>query len=309
LSNVQSTNSGSYTLRVTNLLGSVTSSAAILTVQTNPVAITTQPVSQSVGTGQNVAFIVVAGGDGPLVYQWYFNATNRLTGRTNSTLTLTSVQPTNAGAYHVVVSNLLNSATSSVATLTVQTAGASILTDPANASFYSGEDATLSVVAAGSSPLSYQWYFNGATPVANATNAVLVFTNAQPGSSGSYHVVVTNGLGSATSAAATLSVTDSAPFVSVAPVDIDVDAGTNVTFTATAVGSKPLGYQWFLLLVAPGGGSIASITNLPNTSSNLVLTNIQVADEGIYRVVATNAFGTSFEADTILNVRNAGNIP
>ena len=79
-----------------------------------------QPASQTVCVGSNFTFTDVVYGTGPLSFQWKFNGTN-LVGDTNASLTLTSVQPANAGSYTVVVTNLLGTATSSSAVLTVVT--------------------------------------------------------------------------------------------------------------------------------------------------------------------------------------------
>ncbi|MDB6066553.1 MAG: thrombospondin N-terminal-like domain protein, partial [Pedosphaera sp.] len=80
--------------------------------------IVTQPASQSVLAGTNVTFAVVAMGAPPLNYQWQFGLAN-LAGATNSSLTLSNVQTSQAGVYSVVVYNALGTATSSNATLTV----------------------------------------------------------------------------------------------------------------------------------------------------------------------------------------------
>jgi len=51
------------------------------------------------------------------------------------------------------------------------------------------------VSAAGSLPLSYQWYLGGVShPVSGATNATLVLTNLQAGQFGVYSVIVTTPL-------------------------------------------------------------------------------------------------------------------
>jgi len=56
-----------------------------------------------------------------LNYQWQFNGTN-IGAATSSSLALSNVQPADAGAFTVAVSNAHGSATSSNATLTVDTA-------------------------------------------------------------------------------------------------------------------------------------------------------------------------------------------
>jgi len=82
--------------------------------------ITTQPQNQTVQTGSNVTFSVVASGLPSPSYQWRFNGQN-VTGQTAANLSLTNVQFANAGSYSVVVTNAYGSVTSSVAQLTVFT--------------------------------------------------------------------------------------------------------------------------------------------------------------------------------------------
>ncbi|PYJ02267.1 MAG: hypothetical protein DME25_16380, partial [Verrucomicrobia bacterium] len=80
LTNAQATNVGSYSVSVTNTLGSVTSALVSLTVVPVAPAIRTNPVSATVFTGDLATFTVSATGLDPLRYQWYFNATNLLPG-------------------------------------------------------------------------------------------------------------------------------------------------------------------------------------------------------------------------------------
>jgi hypothetical protein len=81
-------------------------------------SITTQPASVSTTTGGSASFSVVAGGAGPLTYQWYFGG-SPIEGATSATLTLTDVQSAQAGSYTVTVSNAFGSVTSEAATLSV----------------------------------------------------------------------------------------------------------------------------------------------------------------------------------------------
>jgi alpha-tubulin suppressor-like RCC1 family protein/sugar lactone lactonase YvrE len=84
--------------------------------------IQTQPQSQTVTTGSSVQFSVVASGRPAVTYQWYFGGA-AISGATNSSCSLSSVQSGNAGNYTVVVSNAIGSVTSNVATLTVNSSG------------------------------------------------------------------------------------------------------------------------------------------------------------------------------------------
>lgn len=64
ITSVQANNAGTYSVKVTNAGGNVTSSGATLTILLPP-TITTQPQNQTVVPGQNAAFSVVATGMSP----------------------------------------------------------------------------------------------------------------------------------------------------------------------------------------------------------------------------------------------------
>jgi pectate lyase len=165
-----------------------------------------QPQNQSLSLGQDATFTVAATGTLPLRYQWYYNSTTPLADRTNSTLALTNIQLADAGGYSVLVSNPYSWVTSAVATLAVTNAAPVILAQPQDQTVNPGQSTTFSVVANGTAPLSFQWYHNTNTLLSGATAATLTLTNVQSGGAGSYSVVVSNALGSATSSNAMLTV-------------------------------------------------------------------------------------------------------
>ncbi len=86
-----------------------------------PAHILAQPQSRTVPPGTDVSFTVQAQGLAPLTYQWYFNGTTALSHATNASLTLTNIQVNQAGAYSVVVSNVLAAERSQPAILIVNT--------------------------------------------------------------------------------------------------------------------------------------------------------------------------------------------
>ena len=94
----------------------------VATGQVSP-TITSQPQSQTVSVGSPVNFSVSATGTLPFSYQWYKNDDQHPVGGNSSTYSIASVQSTDAGNYYVRVSNSAGSATSSMATLTVQASG------------------------------------------------------------------------------------------------------------------------------------------------------------------------------------------
>ncbi len=172
-----------------------------------PPTITAQPVDASVTVSYPATFSVTAMGKEPIYYQWYFNTNTPLTDQTNASMTIASVDQTNAGGYSCVVSNGGGSVTSRVATLTVpDPVLPDITAQPADWANAVGFPATFSVTATGSAPLSYQWYFNTNTLLSGRTNATLSFIIASTNDAGGYSVVVTNRFGSVTSQVANLTV-------------------------------------------------------------------------------------------------------
>jgi hypothetical protein len=114
LTNVQGTNTGSISCLVANLAGQTTSSNAVLTVDTGPV-ITAPPISQTVASNAALTLNVAVTGTPAVAYQWFFNGAT--TGTNGSALTIPHFRSTNEGSYWVVASNYLAKATSSPATL------------------------------------------------------------------------------------------------------------------------------------------------------------------------------------------------
>jgi uncharacterized repeat protein (TIGR03803 family) len=115
---------GTYSVIVSNALGSVRSADAVLSVISSPPFITLQPTNQSPAPGATVTFAVTAFGTLPLSYQWQRNGTNltdgaNLSGSGTSALRLFNVVEANNGTYSVIVSNVLSSVTSTGAVLTV----------------------------------------------------------------------------------------------------------------------------------------------------------------------------------------------
>jgi pectate lyase len=93
-----------------------------------PSITTPSPLSQTVLLGQNATFNVFASGTAPLAYQWYFNDTP-IANAILPSHSITNAQPTNAGGYHVVITNSFGSITSILATLNVVPAPAAGVPD------------------------------------------------------------------------------------------------------------------------------------------------------------------------------------
>src|SRR5579862_5551173 len=138
-----------------NNLASMTSpgSQTICNVTASPVpvapSVTTQPVSQTVTSGQTATFSVAASGTAPMTYQWQKNG-GAISGATSSTYqTPTTALSDNGSQFAVVISNTAGPVTSSGATLTVipPVVVPSITLQPVSQTVTSGQTATFSVAA------------------------------------------------------------------------------------------------------------------------------------------------------------------
>jgi RHS repeat-associated protein len=77
--------------------------APTTSLTTNPVVTPTSPSSQTASPGQSVTFSISdSGGTSPLTYEWTDNG-NTVAGASGPTLTLSNVQPSNAGNYLVTL--------------------------------------------------------------------------------------------------------------------------------------------------------------------------------------------------------------
>jgi hypothetical protein len=150
--------------------------------------------------------------------------------------------------------------------------------------------ATFNSAANGSSPLSYQWLFNG-TNLVKATNATLVLTNVQFGNAGTYALLVTNIYGLALSSNAVLSVIGFPPVITNQPVGERISVGCGAIFSVGVSGTTPFNYQWWkTAAVIPG-----------QTNSSLVLTNVQTNAFAGYFVTVSNAVGSTTSSIAVLS--------
>ena len=155
-------------------------------------------------------------------------------------------------------------------------------TQPANQSVTAGQTATFSVTVTGTAPLAYQWQKNSAN-IGNANSASYTTPATVAGDSGTkFRVIVTNSAGSATSNAATLTVTPApvAPSITTQPANQTVTVGQTATFSVVAAGTAPLTYQW-----QKNNVNISNATASSYTTPATVL-----GDSGAkFRVIVTNS--------------------
>lgn len=203
--------SGDYTVVVSDVAGSTTSSVATLTVTTEPVppSIIVQPTGGTIVVGGSFTFSATVNGTSPLAYQWQHSTDGGanftdIGGATSAGYTLSNAALSDAGLYQLVVTNSVGSATTTPVALVVN-AAPTITDQPVGGAINPGESITLSVTATGTPAPTYQWLKNGAA-IAGATSSSYTINPATGADTANYKVVVTNSVGSVTSAAASVAV-------------------------------------------------------------------------------------------------------
>ncbi len=230
------------------------------------------PSPTNTGVGQSISFPVTVTGTAPLTYQWefapltnQFDVTNlvnnvQISGATNTTLTITNLQATNAGYYTFIVTNDWGSQTDTVQ-LTVEQWPV-IIVPLTNQTVGIGSTVTFTVTAYGTPPLYYMWQTNGVLLGTNGgqfsgfTNNTLTITGVQTNNTGTYEVTVTNAystnaLATPATNTATLTVLAAPEVTSLVPASGGLING----LTFTGVGGSNFGpftlYGTTNLLLAP----------------------------------------------------------
>jgi hypothetical protein len=246
----------SYWVRVTGQCAPTADSpATTVTVTCSPIAsgsLSAQP--STINSGQSSVLSFATAGSGPFTIQWYLgfsgDTSNPINGATG---TSTTVSPTSTSAYWVRVTSPCGTQDASVFVFVNGTVctPSSITTHPSSATIAPGGSATLTVVAAGTVPISYQWYTGTS---GNTANSILGATNASvtvsPTVTTSYWVRVSNSCNTignnSVTAVVTVSATCPAPVITTQPASVSAPIGTAATLNvvATATGTT-IHYQWY----------------------------------------------------------------
>jgi glucose/arabinose dehydrogenase/sugar lactone lactonase YvrE len=142
--------------------------------------------------------------------------------------------------------------------------------------------ATVPANVIGTIPWQYQWLLFD-IPIEGATNASLIFSNAQPSNSGYYSFIVSNQYGWMISKQADIQIAAPLPVISLHLKSETVLAGSNVRFEVEASDPWPLTYRWEFR-----GRVIQDTTN-----STLLLTNVSELNEGTYIVWVDGRYETN----------------
>jgi hypothetical protein len=152
-----------------------------------------------------VTLSALVSGTTPLHYDWQtdngsagLSWTDLPGSNTNSYILNTTSLTPQTYEYHVIVTNVNSTATSSVVTLILSAASAPVLVDDTTinpSGVYALDSVTMNASFNGSLPITYQWMFNngaGAVAISGATNATYTIASAQLTNSGSYYLTASN---------------------------------------------------------------------------------------------------------------------
>jgi glucose/arabinose dehydrogenase len=304
-----SDNGAQFRCVVTNSSGSATSNAATLTVTSNqaPTATITAPAAGATfGGGQTFNYSGTGtdpedGTLGGASFTWWVDLHHdththpfvpQTTGATSGSFTVPTVGETSANVWyriHLTVTDSQGLTHSVFRDIQPRTANVTLATSPAGLSLNLDG-------AARSTPHS----FTGVVGIVRSLGAPLT----QVVGSTTYEFVSWSDSGardhtigtptSDTTYTATYRVVDtSAPSITSHPQSVGVGVGEAATFTVTATGAAPLGYQWR-----------RNGTNIPGaTSASYTLAGAQLSDSGAtFRCVVSNANGTATSNAATLTV-------
>ena len=184
LTNVQLFDAGYYSVIVSNSIDSVESPAATLTLLSGPPLFVVQPEDENVQCNKPAKLQAFATGTPPLSYQWQLNGTS-ITGATNPILAVDHASSATIGEYTLVATNAYGSATSHLASLTVDTVPP-LITSPLSASGAQGVPFMYLVTGLNATSFSTTNLPRGLT-FSQATATII----GTPMESGVFHVVLT----------------------------------------------------------------------------------------------------------------------
>lgn len=282
-------------------------------VPPNPV-ISTQPQGYSGSPGDttpNTDFAVTLNTNSatPLAYQWYqatASATNLLTdgttvsgtviaGSTTTNLSFSNAQAADSASYFVVISNAYGTATSSPAILNIASSPAAPVISsvtPASTNVIAGRSASFVVAATGVPTPVYYWFDNNNDLLQSGSSATLVLNNIQYSQLGTYSVIASNTVGTATNTF-TINVIVT-PTISSQPTNLLLNVGDPANFSVTASGVPDPAYQWY-----KGTSPIPGATG-----TNYSIASIALTDIGVYKVVITNSAGSITSSNAVLAINS-----
>jgi hypothetical protein len=296
LNNLVSTNAGAYTVVVSNVAGSVTSSVVHLTVLATASNLVQNPGFELPNvTSSGPGFATYSPGDSTDIPHWTVDSASNpdpdgvvlgepgAFGPNNGTqnLLLSGAVSLSTGGG---VSQTISTTPGAVYTVSIQVAAQSGFNgypsgSPVTGTFYFGNEA-YTLTGTGTSFTTYFWQVT-----AEASSTVIDVVGSATSSVG--QLVVDNVYVGATPGAG------SAPGIQTQPSNVLSGLDGSATFTVAALGLQPFSYQWYY----NGHTAISGATTNP-----LILNSVQLTNAGSYTVVVSNALGSVTSSVATLTV-------
>lgn len=314
-------NNNQYRCVVTGACVNDTSAAATLIVNTFP-AILTQPVDVIICEGTDALFFIEASSIvSALSYQWQVSIDNGSTwtnltngvyyqGTTNDTLTVLNAGPGMTGSIYrcLATDNTIQTSISDSAMLTVKIE-VYITANPVDVSTCEQTNATFSVTALGTAPISYRWQENdgsgwtnisdGATYTGTQTNTLTLLTPGNAFDGWHFRAYATNNCATDTATSAKITILPF-PTITLDPSDLSIGEGGYNFFEAAA--DNAVSYLW---QVSDDSGS--TWMSIPSAIyDTLNVDNASALMNGYYaRAIAINNCGSDTSGYAILTITNA----
>jgi|GEM_PF-6483172 len=287
---------GTATILLTASDGSLNATTTLaVTVYEKDIVIALQTQPQEVSEQSEARFNVVLSSGGEFAtYQWQRN-NQAIPGATQPELILPSATLSQAGNYHVVITNPQTSAMSNPAVLLVRVLP-EIKQQPESLIVNVGDSAGFVVSALGRPTLTYQWRRNGAD-VASARSRSLDIAAVTTSQAGRYQVRIKNPVN--TTGILSNEVELGVVEPSIISRTVTMQQGKVMKLTVTAVGNG-LTYLWH-----KNGAAVSyNGRNKGWDSRELTIDSVTDADEGDYQCQITAPGGTAWGALTSLKVFN-----
>ncbi len=242
---------GSYVVTATSSSGCTGTATATVTEATPGVNITTQPGGSTTKcAGESMTFTVVATGGG-LTYQWYYGAGTsnpisnggRISGATSASLTITNVDFSDSGQYHVVVTSCSSLSQDSTIHVFGVNGKPSVTVSPTSTTVCN-TSTPVTLTASGldqiGQPLINFSWTGGTTPTTGATVSATATTTT------TYTVTGTDDFGCTNTATATITVVNAPPTVTAGATATTICGGASTTLTASSgAETSQYTYTWY----------------------------------------------------------------
>jgi hypothetical protein len=246
--------------------------------------ITKSLVGGTISINSSFTFSIQVAGSPPLRYSWYKNNV-LISNQNNSTFTINNASINDDAYYYCKVSNDKYTVNSEPVKLTVLYP-VGITTQPNTLYVNPNQTDFFTVSVSGSDPIIYNWYKDNILITSSSINTLYII-DANEGDVADYYCVIYNLVKSVTSNTVRAEITKVLSIIST-PSNIAINLSKTLNVNLICTGTPPITAQWRKNninykspVILKTGGTVP-----------LLISNIQLSDEGVYDCVLTNINGT-----------------